>query len=153
MDVSMNFKLFAVLLLVAYSLVPIIFIMNSFKVNDKNIRKIRINYSIPSIIFTLFNVGFMLWYKFFEPGDIFDGNLLLIFGVPIILLLICIISHKNGRLKERAIVANIGAATIEKSRFTKGSSRHRLSFLSGNEKEVEKLKELKEEKEEEIETI
>ncbi|MDD3241699.1 MAG: hypothetical protein PHQ64_02835 [Bacilli bacterium] len=141
----MQFRILVYLLVLFYQIVPFLIIYRIHKPFEKEIRDVRLKYSIPCFFAIAFNFIFSLYGLVISKHNIFTNNYISLI-LPTLVLIVVLISYSNGNIKERYIVAQIGASKVEDTRFGKGRSRKRVNMLSGiNNNDIEKMEDKREE--------
>ena len=149
----MQFRILVYLVVLIYQIVPFLIIYRIHKPFEKDIKNVRLKYSIPCFFAIVFNLLFSLYGLVISEQNIFTNNYVS-FILPTLVLVIVLISYSNGNIKERYIIAQIGASKVEDTRFGKGRSRKRVNMLSGiNNKDLEKMADKREEVLEQVDNI
>lgn len=149
----MQFRILVYLLVLIYQIVPFLIIYRIHKPFEKEIRDVRSKYALPCFFAIVFNFMFSLYGLVISKHNIFTNNYMS-FILPTLVLIIVLISYSNGNIKERYIVAQIGASKVEDTRFGKGRSRKRVNMLSGvDNQDLEKIADKREEVLEQVDNI
>lgn len=141
------------LILIVYEIIPILIFIRAFRSEDTKINKIRLKYSIPSIILIIGNIVFTIYALFIADYNVFTNNYIYLL-IPLFFEIICILSLESGKIKERYVIAQIGAEKVEDTRFGKGRSKIRVNMISGIQtSDVLKMEEVKKNEIEDLEKL